>query len=74
MAQSVRCFRDDFQLKENHFALPEPTIGLDPPTNRDLTICNLFVNHKLSISNIERALDEDWGRISSNMESSTTGA
>ena len=37
-------FRDDFQLKENHFALPEDSINLDPRKKRALTICNLFVN------------------------------
>jgi len=63
MAQPSPFFRDDFQLKENNFALPEDTMALDPRTKRALTICNLFVNHKLSISNIDRVLDEDCGKI-----------
>ena len=63
MAQSTPFFRDDFQLRENNFALPEYSIELDPQRKRSLTICNLFVNHKMSISNIERVLDEDSGKI-----------
>jgi hypothetical protein len=63
MAQPPLFFRDDFQLKENNFALPERSIDLEPQRKRALTICNLFVNHKMSISNIQRILDEDPGRI-----------
>ena len=47
----------------DHFSLPKDTLDLDPQTKRALTICNLFVNHKLSIGSIERLLDEDFGRI-----------
>ena len=63
MAQPSHFFRDDFQLKENYFALPEHSIDLEPQRKRALTICNLFVNHKLSISNIQHVLDEDAGKI-----------
>ena len=63
MAQPSLFFRDDFQLKENIFALPEHSIELDPRRKRSLTICNLFVNHNMSISNIQRVLDEDPGKI-----------
>ena len=63
MAQSSPFFREDFQLKENHFALPEHSRELDPEKKRKLTICNLFVNHNLSISNLQRVLDEDAGTI-----------
>ena len=56
-------FRDEFQLKEKHFALPENSITLEPQRKRALTICNLFINHNMSISNIERVLDEDHGKI-----------
>ena len=54
---------DGFQLMRDHFSLPKDTLDLDPQTKRALTICNLFVNHKLSIGNIDRLLDEDFGRI-----------
>lgn len=63
MALPPSFFREDFQLKENHFALPENSINLDTLKKRTLTICNLFVNHNMSISNIQRVLDEDHGRI-----------
>ncbi len=63
MAQPTHFFREDFQLKEKYFALPEHSVDLDPRRKRALTICNLFVNHQMSISNIQRVLDEDAGRI-----------
>ena len=63
MAQPAPFFRDDFQLKEKNFALPEHSIELDPRRKRALTICNLLINHNLSISNIQRVLDEDAGKI-----------
>ena len=63
MAHPSPFFRDDFQLKENHFALPKNSIDLEPRRKRALTICNLFVNHGMSISNIQRVLDEDAGQI-----------
>ena len=59
MAQPTHFFREDFQLKEKYFVLPEHSIDLDPRRKRALTICNLFVNHQMSISNIQRVLDED---------------
>jgi hypothetical protein len=62
MAQPRPLFREGFHLKENNFALPEQTL-LDPRTKRDLTICNLFVNHHMSIPNIQHLLDEDPGKI-----------
>lgn len=63
MAQPTHLFREDFQLKAKYFALPEQSIELDPQRKRSLTICNLFVNHNLSIPNIQHLLDEDAGRI-----------
>jgi len=63
MAQPSPFFRDDFQLKEKNFALPENSIDLNARRKRALTICNLFVNHNLSISNIQRVLDEGPGKI-----------
>jgi hypothetical protein len=63
MAQLARIFRDDFLLKENNFTLPEHSIDLEPQRKRALTICNLFINHNMSISNIHRVLDEDPGKI-----------
>ena len=63
MAHLGPFFRDEFQVKDNHFALPEHSIDLEPRRKRALTICNLFVNHSMSISNIQHVLDEDPGQI-----------
>ena len=63
MAHPSPFFREGFQLRENHFTLPVHSIEFDPQRKRALTICNLFVNHNMSISNIQRVLDEDAGRI-----------
>ena len=51
--------RDDFQVREGRFILPEDTSCLDPQSKRAVTICNLFVNHHHSISDIVRVLDEN---------------
>jgi hypothetical protein len=37
--------------------------ALDPKSKRAVTICNLFVNHKLALTDIVRLLDEDTGRV-----------
>ena len=63
MVRSVFFLRENFQLQENNFALPENTVDLDPFTKKDLTICNLFLNHKLSISDIQQLLDDDCGHV-----------
>jgi hypothetical protein len=63
MAQTPPFSRHDSQLKEKNFALPEHSIDFDPQRKRALTICNLFINHNLSISNISRVLGEDCGSI-----------
>ncbi len=63
MAESAPLFREGFQVRENNFVLPEESLGLDPRTKRELTICNLFVNHQSSMANIKYLLDEDLGRI-----------
>src|SRR5262245_18347917 len=65
MAQSASFFRDGFQLREYNFTLSQSRIGLDPTAQRSLPlyICDVFVRHKLSISNIERVLDEDYRTI-----------
>ena len=64
MALPSSFFRDEFQLKKNHFALQAHlSIDLEPRRKRALTICNLFVNHQMSISNIERLLDEEHGKV-----------
>jgi hypothetical protein len=63
MRQPSQMIREEFQIEENNFTLPESTLGLDSKTKRALTICNLFINHKLAIADISRLLDEDTGRV-----------
>ena len=59
MSQSKTQDRDGFQAWEGNFTFPEETWKLDPQTKRAVTICNLFVNHQHSISDIVRILDEN---------------
>src|SRR5437870_195537 len=63
MNQSRSGTRDGFQLMRDRFTLPKDTSALDPTTKRAVTICNLFLNHQLSLGDIVRLLDEDNGRV-----------
>ena len=55
-------FRDGFPVLGRKFAPPE-TISLDPKIKREVTICNLFINHELCVREIVRVLDEDYRHI-----------
>ncbi len=57
--QSVSKERDGFNFLVGEFTLPEDLWGLDPQSKRTVTICNLFVNHEYSISDITRELNEN---------------
>ena len=59
MRQAVSQDRDRFHVREDEFALPPDPCNLDHQTKSAVTICNLFVNHAYTISDIVRALDED---------------
>ena len=59
MNNSIFQNRDDFQVRKGIFHLPEDISHLDPQSKRSVTICNLFVNHHHSISDIVRVLDEN---------------
>ena len=52
-----------FPVRGERFLLPPDTTSLDPKTKREVTICNLFINHKLSVPDIIRVLDEDYRHI-----------
>src|SRR5262245_39338237 len=56
-------FYDGFPVREGRFLLPPDPTSLDPKTKREVTICNLFINHKLAVRDIVRVLDEDYGHI-----------
>ncbi len=58
MNQSISQERDGFHVRVG-FTLPSDTSNLDPKSKRAVTICNLFVNHQYSISDVVRVLDED---------------
>jgi hypothetical protein len=55
--------RDGFQLKTLRFVPPSDVNRLDPVAKREVTICNLFANHRLPIRDIVRVLDEKYGRV-----------
>jgi hypothetical protein len=47
----------------DRFNVPKDALALDPKTKRAVTICNLFLNHNLTLADIVRLLDEDNGRV-----------
>lgn len=55
--------RDGFHLLKTEFELPPDSLFLKADTKRRLTICNLFVNHQLSVSQIAQLLEEDLGNV-----------
>jgi hypothetical protein len=54
---------DDFQASGKKFHLPTETLHLNPKLKREMTICNLFVNHRLSAADIIRILDEKYENV-----------
>ena len=63
MRQTASQDRDGFHVREDEFTLPPDPSNLDHQTKRAVTICNLFVNHAYTISDIVRVLDEDRKRV-----------
>ena len=63
MKQSILQHRDGFFILVEEFALPADSWNLDPQSKRAVTICNLFVNHRYSISDVVRVLDEDLRNV-----------
>ena len=63
MQQSNCEIRDGFQVCQDQFVLPSNTMNLDPKTKRVVTICNLFINHRLAVSDISRVLDDQEGTV-----------
>jgi hypothetical protein len=55
--------RDGFQVRQNQFNLPSNSTNLDAKAKRAVTICNLFINHRLTISDIARVLDDEYGAV-----------
>lgn len=63
MRQSLSQDRDGFHVRESEFTLPPDSSNLDHQTKRAVTICNLFVNHAYTISDIACVLDEDRNSV-----------
>ena len=59
--------RDGFEVREREFYVPRDSVNLDPKTKRTITICNLFLNHRLEVTDIARLLDEDQGNVVSTL-------
>ena len=59
--------RDGFEVRESQFDVPSDSLNLDPKSKRTITICNLFLNHRLEVSDIARLLDEDRGNVVSTL-------
>ena len=55
--------RSGFRVTKKVFTSPQNAASLDPVTKRKITICNLFVNHRLSIADIVRVLDEEYKHV-----------
>jgi hypothetical protein len=67
MEQANRETRAGFEVREREFYVPRDSVNLDPKTKRSITICNLFLNHRLDVSDIARLLDEDQGNVISTL-------
>ena len=61
MAQTDYAERDGFQVTNKVFTCPSNAV--DQFTKRQITICNLFANHELSIPDIVRVLDETHAQV-----------
>ena len=62
-APITRQDRDGFRILKGEFEVPRDSIFLKAETKRALTICNLFTNHQLSVSQIAQLLEEDLGKV-----------
>jgi hypothetical protein len=50
--------RDGFRVLRHRYSAPPDSSQLGADTKPRITICNLFVNYKLSINDIVKTLDE----------------
>jgi hypothetical protein len=55
--------RSGFRVTKKVFTSPQNAASLDPVAKRKITICNLFVNHRLPIPDIVRVLDEEYKHV-----------
>ena len=52
--------RDGFRVLRNRYSPPPDSAQLAADIKRKITICNLFLNYKLSIKDIVKTLDETY--------------
>ena len=55
--------REGFSILVPQFELPTDSVSLDRNTKRALTICNLFINHRLPVSQIAPLLEESVAEV-----------
>ena len=55
--------RDGFRVVKTTFGFPDNVGQLDAHAKRKATICNLFVNHRLTILDVVRILDESYRHV-----------
>jgi hypothetical protein len=54
--------RDGFHVLRDRYSPPADSVQLAPDTKRKVTICNLFLNYRMSIRDIAKTLDESYKR------------
>ena len=66
-AETPQCMtygdREGFSILVPQFELPTDSVSLDRNTKRALTICNLFINHRLPVSQIAQLLEESVAEV-----------
>ena len=65
MAQPEPLEQNGFRVTTKVFTNPRNATSLDPVTKRKITICNLVVNHRGSLADIVRVLDENYKHVAS---------
>ena len=55
--------KDTFRLTGKKFQVGWQTLHLNPQLKREVTICNLFTNHGLAVTDIMRILDENYENV-----------
>ncbi len=63
MPEADTQYRDGFRIKQAHFVPPADMSHLDPFSQQEVTICNLFANQMLGLADICRILDEPYCRV-----------
>ena len=61
--EKFRDRREGFLVVRDRFQLPADAMEVEPKTKRALTICNLFVNHNMALSDIVRVLEENTQNV-----------